>query len=177
ARSRRPLRGSGCGCRWGRTRSPAAGRGTSSRSRSHSAWRGTLSGSASRRRATGMSRIPVAGPWITEREVASVAAATADAWYANHNAYQERFERAFAAHVGRAHAISLPSCTAGLHLALLGLGVGPGDEVVVPELTWIASAAPVSYVGATPVFADVDERTWCLTPATLEARLPPRTRA
>jgi perosamine synthetase len=124
-----------------------------------------------------MSRIPVAGPWITEREVASVAAATAEAWYANHNAYQERFERAFAAYVGRAHAISLPSCTAGLHLALLGLGVGPGDEVVVPELTWIASAAPVSYVGATPVFADVDERTWCLTPAALEARLTPRTRA
>jgi perosamine synthetase len=124
-----------------------------------------------------MDRIPVAGPWITEREVASVAEAAATAWYADHNTYQERFERAFAAYVGRAYALSLPSATAGLHLALAGLGVGPGDEVVVPELTWIASSAPAGYLGATPVFADVDERTWCLSAASLAARLTPRTRA
>ncbi|HVG99063.1 MAG TPA: DegT/DnrJ/EryC1/StrS family aminotransferase [Chloroflexota bacterium] len=124
-----------------------------------------------------MDRIPVAGPWITDREIAYVAAAAAGAWYADHNTYQERFERAFAAHLGRAYAVSLPSCTAGLHLALLSLGVGPGDEVVVPELTWIASAAPISYVGAAPVFADVDERTWCLSPASLERHLSARTRA
>jgi len=51
----------------------------------------------------------------------------------------------------------------GIHLALLALGIGPGDEVIVPDVTWIASAAPITYVGATPVFADVDERTWCLS--------------
>jgi perosamine synthetase len=124
-----------------------------------------------------MDRIPVAGPWITDREIAYVAAAAAGAWYADHNTYQERFERAFAAYVGRAYAVSLPSCTAGLHLALLCLGVGPGDEVVVPELTWIATAAPISYVGATPVFADVDGRTWCLSADSLARHLSGRTRA
>src|SRR5215510_7062096 len=136
-----------------------------------------LSSARLHERAPGMSRIPVAGPWITEREVAAVAAATADAWYGNHNAYQERFEQAFATYAGRAHAISLPSCTAGLHLALAGLGIGPGDEVVVPELTWIASAAPVTYVGATPVFADVDRDSWCLDAASLASCITARTKA
>jgi perosamine synthetase len=88
-----------------------------------------------------------------------------------------RFEAAFAAEVGRAHAIALPSCTSALHLSLLALGVGPGDEVIIPDSTWIASAAPVSYVGATPVFADVDPATWCLTPEAVEAAVTPRTRA
>src|SRR5436305_3045689 len=79
--------------------------------------------------------------------------------------------------VGRSHAYTLPSCTAGLHLALAALGVGPGDEVVVPEATWIASAAPVSYVGATPVFADIDPVTWCLSAESFAACITPRTRA
>src|SRR6185436_7072758 len=73
--------------------------------------------------------------------------------------------------------MALPSCTSAIHLALLALGVGPGDEVIVPELTWIASAAPVDYVGATVVFADVDPRTWCLSPAAVEQLVTPRTKA
>ena len=91
--------------------------------------------------------------------------------------FQDRFERAFAAYIGVRHAVALPSCTAGLHLALAALGIGPGDEVVVPDATWIATAAPVSYVGATPVFADIHPHTWCLTAQTIEACLGPRTRA
>jgi len=122
-------------------------------------------------------RIPVAGPWITEREIAYVTDAVTHAWYSNHAVYHQRFEKAFADYVGRAHAICLPSCTSALHLALLAAGVGPGDEVVVPDATWIASAAPVSYVGATPVFADIDARSWCLTANALAAAVTPRTRA
>ena len=122
-------------------------------------------------------RIPIAGPWITQKEIDYVADAAANAWYGNANAWHERFERAFAAHLGVKHAMALPSCTSGLHLALAAAGVGAGDEVIVPDITWIASAAPVSYVGATPVFADVDRDTWCVSRATVERCITPRTRA
>ena len=122
-------------------------------------------------------RIPVAGPWITEREVAAVTHAAATAWYDRAGTVIADFERAFAAHTGREQAISLPSCTAALHLSLLALGVGPGDEVIVPESTWIATAAPISYVGARPVFVDVDRSTWCLDPARVAQALTDRTRA
>lgn len=122
-------------------------------------------------------RIPVAGPWITQKEIDYVADAAATAWYANANAYVARFEAAFAAYTGRRFATALPSCTSGLHLALAALGVGPGDEVILPDITWIASAAPVSYVGATPVFADVDPDSWCLSAASFEACITEQTRA
>jgi perosamine synthetase len=122
-------------------------------------------------------RIPVAGPWITEREIAGALEAVTRGWYSDAGRFQREFEEAFARHLGRRHAVSLPSCTAGIHLALCALGVGPGDEVVVPDATWIATAAPISYVGATPVFADIDPLTWCVTAESLEACLSPRTRA
>ena len=122
-------------------------------------------------------RIPVAGPWITQREIDYVTDAVSTAWYAEAGKYHERFEAAFAAHAGVPHAIALPSCTSGLHLALSALGVGPGDEVIVPDITWIATAAPISYVGATPVFADVDPVTWCVSPESVEAAITPRTKA
>lgn len=122
-------------------------------------------------------RIPVASPWITEYEIRRVGEAAATAWRERANFYQTEFETAFAHYCGRRHAISLPSCTAGLHLALAARGIGPGDEVVVPDITWIATSAPIQYVGATPAFADVDEYSWCLTAASVEAALTPRTRA
>ena len=121
--------------------------------------------------------IPVAGPWVTDREVAAVAEAAATAWYDDAGVVVDRFERAFADTVTRRHAISLPSCTAGLHLVLAALGIGPGDEVIVPESTWIATAAPIDYVGATPVFADVDPESWCLSTASVAERITERTRA
>jgi perosamine synthetase len=124
-----------------------------------------------------MERIPVAGPWITQKEIDYVTDAVTNAWYGNANVYHERFERAFADYLGVRHAIALPSCTSAIHLSLLASGVGPEDEVVVPDITWIASSAPITYVGATPVFADVDERTWCLSPEAFEACISPRTRA
>jgi len=124
-----------------------------------------------------MERLLVSGPSITQKEIDYVTAAVTNAWYGNANIYHERFERAFAEYVNRRHAIALPSCTSAIHLALLALGVVPGDEVVVPDATWIASSAAVTYVGATPVFADIDERTWCLSATSFQDCITPRTRA
>lgn len=124
-----------------------------------------------------MERIPVSGPWITAKEIAYVTDAVTNAWYGNANVWHERFERAFAEYVGVKHAIALPHCTAAIHLSLLALKVGPGDEVIVPDCTWIASAAPITYVGATTVFADIDPQTWCLDTKSFEECITPRTKA
>jgi len=122
-------------------------------------------------------RIPIAGPGITQREIDYAIDAAANGWYARAGEYPGRFEAAFAAYIGVKHAVSLPSCTSGLHLALAAAGIGADDEVIVPDLTWIASAAPVSYVGATPVFADVHEQTWCLCADSVRACITKNTKA
>jgi len=122
-------------------------------------------------------RIEITGPWITQREIDYVTEAARTNWFGRANDFIRRFEAAFAHHTGRRHAIATSSCTHAIHLALASLGVGPGDEVIVPELTWIATAAPVIYLGATPVFADVDPVNWCLDPASVERALSPRTKA
>ena len=103
--------------------------------------------------------------------------AVRSAWYDNAGHFNARFEAAFAAYHDVKYAISLPSCTAGIHLALAAAGIGPGDEVIVPEATWIASSAPIAYLGATPRFVDIDAATWCLKPETIERALTSRTKA
>jgi len=124
-----------------------------------------------------MQKIPVAGPWITEKEIQYVTDAVTNAWYGNANMYHERFEKAFAEYIGAKYAMALPTCTSAIHLSLLALGVKEGDEVIVPDATWIASSAPISYVGATPVFADIDLQTWCLSAESFEACITPKTKA
>lgn len=124
-----------------------------------------------------MEKIHVSGPWITQREIDYVTDAVTNAWYSQANMYHERFERAFAQYVGRKHAMAVTHCTAAIHLSLLALGVGAEDEVIVPDATWIASAAPIRYVGARTVFADVDPVSWCLDVKSVEALITPRTRA
>ena len=124
-----------------------------------------------------MDYIPVAGPWITQKEIDYVTDAVTNAWYGQANIYNDRFEQKFADYLGVRFAISLPSCTSAIHLSLLAAGIGPGDEVIVPDITWIATAAPISYVGATPVFADVDCRSWCITAETIKPCLTSRTKA
>ena len=89
----------------------------------------------------------------------------------------KEFEQKFARYTGLAHVVSLNSCTAALHLALLGLGIGPGDEVIVPAMTFIASATPVWHVGARPVLVDVEPQTGLLDVAKVEAAITPRTKA
>ena len=121
--------------------------------------------------------IPVAGPWITAREGELAKEAALGAWGADHYRFNAQFERMMADYVGVRHAVSLPHATSGLHLALAAAGIGPGDEVIGPDVTWIASMAPVSYVGATPVFVDILPDTWCVDPAAVEAAITPRTKA
>ncbi len=122
-------------------------------------------------------RVPVAGPWVTEAEVAEVAKAAADGWYANAGSYVSKFETEFASYIGVKHAVAVPHCTSALHLAIVALGLGPGDEVIVPEITWIASAAPLAQVGAVPVFVDIDPVTWTMDPASVEAAITNKTKA
>jgi perosamine synthetase len=120
--------------------------------------------------------IPVMRPMLGEEEVAAVAEAVRSGWVAQ-GPRVAAFEEAFAAQVGAAHAVAVSSCTTALHLALHVLGIGPGDEVVVPSLSFIATANSVRYCGATPVFAEVDAVTGNVTAETVEAVLTPRTRA
>ncbi len=121
--------------------------------------------------------IPVAGPWISEREIELTAEAARTAWFANHYAYNERFERAMGDYVGVKYAVSVPHCTAALHLAFAAAGIGAGDEVIAPDVTWIASVAPIAYLGAEPVLVDILPDTWCIDPAAVAAAIGPRTKA
>ena len=115
-------------------------------------------------------------PWLGAEEAAAAAAAISSGWVAQGPRVAE-FEDAFASAIGAEHAIAVSSCTAALRLALVVAGIGPGDEVVVPSLSFIATANAPRHVGAVPVFADVDEATQNLTPTTVEPCLTSRTRA
>ena len=119
--------------------------------------------------------IPLMRPWLGKEEAAAAGEAILSGWVAQ-GPRVGAFERAFCDRVGAAHGVALSSCTTALHLALLLLGVGPGDEVVVPSLSFIATANAVVHAGARPVFADVDDLQ-NLSPATIEPVLTPRTRA
>jgi perosamine synthetase len=121
--------------------------------------------------------ILTAGPSITELEIGYVTDAITNGWNEHWGDYIRKFEKSFAEYIGVKHAISTSSCTGAMHIALLTMGIGPGDEVIVPELTWVATASVVRYVGAKPVFADVAEGSWCMDPVSLEEKITPRTKA
>lgn len=123
-----------------------------------------------------MEKIHLAGPWITDLEKDFVMKAMND-WYDKPYYYCELFQKEFAAYHDRKFALMTPNCTSAIHLLLLGLGIGPGDEVIVPECTWIASAAPVTYVGAKTVFCDIEEKNWCIDPVKLKALITKNTKA
>ncbi|WP_405011855.1 DegT/DnrJ/EryC1/StrS family aminotransferase [Kitasatospora sp. NBC_01539] len=123
-----------------------------------------------------MSTIPVMIPWLGEEEAEAAAEAVRSGWVAQ-GPRVAAFEQAFADHLGVPHAVAVSSCTTALHLAMIGAGVGPGDEVVVPSLSFIATANAVTYVGATPVFADVDAATGNLTADTVAEVITGRTKA
>jgi dTDP-4-amino-4,6-dideoxygalactose transaminase len=120
--------------------------------------------------------IPVARPLLGPEEARAAAEVIASGWVAQ-GPHVARFEEAFAAQVQGRHAVAVSSCTAALHLAMLVAGIGPGDEVVVPSLSFVATANSVRYVGARPVFADVDQDSLALTAETIEPLLTPKTRA
>lgn len=122
-------------------------------------------------------RIHYTKPSITELEVRYATDAAANGWGERCYEYIERFERIFREHLGVKHALATSSCTGALHIGLAALGIGPGDEVILADTNWIASAAPVVHLGAKPVFVDVLPDTWCIDPDLAEAAITPSTKA
>jgi perosamine synthetase len=122
-------------------------------------------------------RILTAGPSISSVERAMVGDAVRNGWNDASADFLNVFEREFAHFVGCQHSLATDSCTSALHLALWAAGVGPGDEVIVPETTWVATATAVRYVGAIPVFADVDPMTWCIDPSSAAEKVNGKTKA
>jgi len=119
----------------------------------------------------------VAEPAIGPLEEQYVLDAVRSGWVSSLGRYIGEFEQQFAAYCGCRYGVATSNGTTALHLALVCLGIGPGDEVIVPTLTFVATANAVAYTGATPVFVDADPETWCLDPAAVERALSPRTRA
>jgi len=120
--------------------------------------------------------IPVARPWLDERDAAAARRAILSGWVTQ-GPEVAAFEREFAAAVGAPHACAVSSCTAALHLALLALGVGAGDEVVTVSHSFIATANAVRYCGATPVFVDVTPDTFNIDSSRIEPAISERTKA
>ena len=120
--------------------------------------------------------IPISRPLIEDEEKAAVLAVLSSGQLA-HGARVKEFEARFAEFAGAAHGVAMTSGTSSLHLALLAHGIGPGDEVITPAFSFVASADCALFVGARPVFADIEAGTFTLDPADIEPRITPRTRA
>lgn len=123
-------------------------------------------------------RIPVSEPDLGKKEFRYVTDAMRSTWISGGGAYVARFEKAYARHVsGTRFAISVNSGTSALHLALISCAIGPGDEVILPTFTMIATANAVRYCGATPVFVDADPNTWNMDVSLIEAKISKKTKA
>lgn len=122
-------------------------------------------------------KIHLSGPSITQKEIDYVIDAVTNSWYGNADKYNKLFEKSFADYTGMKYAIALPSCTSAIHLALSAIKISRGDEVIVPDITWIGSSAPITYVNAIPVFSDIDENTWCMSADSFENLINSNTRA
>jgi perosamine synthetase len=123
------------------------------------------------------SKIPVYQPDLTGKEREYVLDCLESSWISSKGKYLPLFEDAFAKHVGVSFATGVCNGTVALHLALVALGLGPGDEVIVPTLTYIASANAITYCGAMPVFVDSLRNTWQMDPEDVLRKITPRTRA
>ena len=124
-----------------------------------------------------MSRIYYTKPSITDLEIRYATDAAAHGWGAHCYEYIARFEDMFRQHLGVRHAVATSSCTGAMHMGLAALGVGPGDEVILADINWIATVAPIAHLGATPVFVDILPDTWCIGPENAEAAITPNTKA
>lgn len=123
------------------------------------------------------SRIYYTKPSITELEVSYATDAARNGWGERCYEYIDRFERLFCDHLNVKYAIATSSCTGAMHMGLAALDIGAGDEVILADTNWIASVAPATYLGATPVFVDVLPDTWCIDPGKVEAAITPNTKA
>ena len=124
-----------------------------------------------------MKLIRSAFPSITKSEIYHVNQAVKHGWGKNMNNYNDKFSKYITKFVGKKYVLNTSHCTAAIHLALIALDVKKGDEVIVPDFTWVASAAPVLYVGAKPVFADVDPKNLCLSAQTIKKKITKKTKA
>lgn len=122
-------------------------------------------------------RIHYTKPSITDLEIRYAADAAANGWGEKCYEYINRFEDAFKAYLGTAYAIATSSCTGALHMGMAALGIGPGDEVIMADTNWIATAAPIVHLGAKPVFVDILPDSWCIDPALVERAITPSTKA
>lgn len=122
-------------------------------------------------------RIPYTKPSITQLEQAYSADAVANGWGEKCYDYINRFEKAFGGYLGSEFAIATSSCTGAMHMGLAALGIGPGDEVILADTNWIATAAPIVHLGAKPVFVDILADTWCIDPEKAEAAITQKTKA
>ena len=121
--------------------------------------------------------ILTAGPSITQREKIYVNEALLNGWNSKWGSYLTAFEKEFAKYIGVKYAISTSSCTGAMHIALMALGIGKGDEVIVPDITWVSTANAVKLVGAIPVFADVNLSTWTIDGDSIESLITNKTKA
>lgn len=121
-------------------------------------------------------QIQVARPDMSRNEFRTLLDAFLSSWISSRGPYVEKFEQEFRTFIGAQHGIAVSNGTVALHLALLALDVGPGDEVIVPDLTFAATINAVLYCGATPVIVDVDRRSWCMNLAAVEAACTARTK-
>lgn len=124
-----------------------------------------------------MSRIYYTKPSITELEVEYAADAARNGWGDRCYEYINRFEKMFRDYTGATYAIATSSCTGALHMGMAALDIGPGDEVILADANWIATAAPITYLGAKPVFVDILPDTWCIDPNKIEAAITSKTKA
>jgi len=124
-----------------------------------------------------MKRILTAGPYVDEKEVEYVTDAVKNGWGENWSYYLKKFECDFAKYIGVKHCMALSSCTGALHLSLATLNIGPGDEVIVPDMTWIGSVSAINYVGATPVFVDIKKEDWTIDTKKIEKAITNKTKA
>ena len=120
--------------------------------------------------------ILTAGPSITNLEKKYVNDAVSNGWNENFNGYLIKLENAFKKFFNIKYALPTSSCTGALHLILMGLGVKKGDEVIVPDMTWVATASVVKYVGAKPVFTDINKETWTMCPESLKKKITNKTK-
>lgn len=124
-----------------------------------------------------MRKILAAKPSITDHEIAYVTDAVTNGWGENCYDYINRFKKATVDYFGASLVWPTSSCHGALHLALISLGIGRGDEVIVPDATWTGSVFPISWIGATPVFVDVLPNTWCISPEAVLRAITPKTKA
>lgn len=124
-----------------------------------------------------MKKISFAGPSITDEEVNYVAEAARSGWYENFDKYMKGFEDEVKKYFGVKYALGTHCCTQALHLACASIGLKAGDEVIVPDHSWVATAYSITYTGATCVFVDIDPITLCIDPKAIELAITPRTKA